>query len=191
VALYEPGSLVLVLAPTQRQGDLFLARARRTLSRVTRLAQVSTTSLTLENGSQLVSLPGENPDGIRAYANVRLLVIDEAARVSDEAFIACMPMVGLGGQVLAITTPDARAGWAWEAWDAADSEWERVRVTAQESSQWPPERVEKARRRLSPQGFRCEVEAEWVGAMHGVFDPDAVAAMLCPVPAVLDRVRLP
>lgn len=189
VALFDPGSLVLVLGPTQRQADLFLSRCRRTLTRLTRLTQVSTTSLTLENRSQLVSLPGDNPDGIRGYANARLLVVDEAARVSDAAFVACLPMVGRDGQVLALTTPDARAGWVWEAWSAPDSAWVRIRITAHESEQWPPERIERARRELSPYGFRCEVEAEFVGSEHGVFDVDAVAAMLCAAAPARDGVR--
>lgn len=189
VAAYEPGSLVLVIGPTQRQADLLLSRVRNTLRRLTTLTQTSSTSVTTEAGSQVVSLPGDAPDNIRGYSAARLLVVDEAARVSDAAWTAVAPMVGPGGQVLALTTPDARAGWCWEAWSDPDSGWKRVKVTAHDSALWPPERIEAKRRELSPQGFRCEIECEWVGTEHGVFDPDAVAAMLCGAVPVLDGVR--
>lgn len=189
VAQYEPGALVLVIAPTQRQADLLLSRVRLILRRVTKLTQVSTTSLTTEAGSQVVSLPGDAPDNIRGYAAARLLIVDEAARVSDAAWTAVAPMVGNGGQVLALTTPDARAGWCWEAWSADVPGWERVKVTAHESGLWSPERIAAKRRELSPHGFRCEIECEWVGAEHGLFDPDAVAAILCGAAPVLDGWR--
>ena len=37
--------------------------------------------LELTNGSRIVALPGESDATIRGYSQVRLLVIDEAARV--------------------------------------------------------------------------------------------------------------
>ena len=48
----------------------------------------------LQNGSRLLALPGDNDgDTIRGLANVRLAIIDEAARCSDALIAAIRPML--------------------------------------------------------------------------------------------------
>ena len=47
--------------------------------------------LELENGSRVISLPG-NEKTVRGLASVDLIVIDEAARVDDELLAATRPM---------------------------------------------------------------------------------------------------
>src|SRR5262245_55529722 len=87
-ALLQP-SLVLLLSPTQRQsGELFrdkVVRLYQALGRPVKAVQETALSLTLANGSRVISLPG-NAGGIRGYSGVSLLVIDEAAQVSDELY---------------------------------------------------------------------------------------------------------
>ncbi len=95
-ALYDAGSLTLLLSPTLRQsGELFkkcLAVYRafgrpvpaeavyRAFGRPVPAESETALTLTLENGSRIVSLPGRD-DTIRGYSGVRLLVVDEASRV--------------------------------------------------------------------------------------------------------------
>ncbi len=86
-ALYHPGSLVLLLAPALRQSsELFrkVAVAYRALGRPVAAVSETTLWLTLENGSRIVSLPGADDGQIRGFSAVDLLIVDEAARVSDE-----------------------------------------------------------------------------------------------------------
>ena len=49
-------------------------------------------SLRFPNGSRIVGLPGKE-DTIRGYSEVSLLIIDEAARVTDEMYKALRPML--------------------------------------------------------------------------------------------------
>src|ERR1035437_3697783 len=89
-AIYQPGSLVLLLSPSLRQsGELFrkVTGFYGDLGRPVSAEQESATTLSLGNGSRVVSLPG-SPDTVRGFSGVRLLVIDEAAMTSDELFIA-------------------------------------------------------------------------------------------------------
>src|SRR6266487_2870070 len=79
-ALYEPGSLVLLLSPSLRQSqELFRAclSIYRALDRPVPAEAESALRLELGNHSRNVSLPGK--DGtVRSFSGVRLLTIDGA-----------------------------------------------------------------------------------------------------------------
>ena len=133
-ALFHAGSLVLLLSPSLRQsGELFrkLAGFYADLGKPIPPVQETALSLTLTNGSRVVSLPA-SPDTIRGYSAVDLLVIDEAAMVPDELFIAVNPMLAVSqGRLVCLSTPLGKRGWFHESWNDPQADWERVRVTAE------------------------------------------------------------
>lgn len=135
VAVYEPGSLILLLSPSQRQSaELFkkVLAVYKSLGRPIASEAESALTLTLENGSRVVSLPGSEAT-IRSYSAVRLLIVDEASRVEDETISAVRPMLAVsGGQLIALSTPAGRRGWWYDAWENGGNIWQRVRVTAAE-----------------------------------------------------------
>ncbi len=99
VATYEPGSLVLLLSPSQRQSAELLRMALafyRSLGRPVASEAENAMSLTLESGSPIVSLPGSEGT-VRGFSGVRLIVVDEAARVPDELYVAVRPMLAVFG----------------------------------------------------------------------------------------------
>lgn len=131
-ALYEADSLCLMLSPTLRQsGELFkkAAGGYRELGRPVAASSETALSVTLANGSRIVSLPGD--DGtIRGYSGVRLLSIDEASRVPGDLYMAVRPMLAVsGGRLVALSTPFGTRGWWYEAW-RSDEAWERYEVPA-------------------------------------------------------------
>jgi hypothetical protein len=111
-ALYEPGSLVLCLAPSQNQSrELFrkLVNFYREAGDLDPEAE-SAQRLELPDGSRVVSLSG-NPATVRGYSGPRLVILDEAAWIDDELFHAVTPMLAAGGRLVAMTTPFGRRGW--------------------------------------------------------------------------------
>jgi hypothetical protein len=119
-ALLEDGSLTLLLSPTLRQsGELFRQKVLpqwRALGCPKSGRPPTALELHLTNGSRIVSLP-DNESGIRGFSGVSLLVIDEAARVSDALYCAVRPMLAVSrGRVLALSTPFGKRGWFYEAW---------------------------------------------------------------------------
>ncbi len=81
-----PKSLVVVASPTDRQSAEFVEKARAFVVQLGLKARGdghNKTSLRLPNGSRIVGLPGKEAN-IRGFSAVSLLIIDEAARVSDE-----------------------------------------------------------------------------------------------------------
>jgi hypothetical protein len=86
-AAYQPGSLILVVSPSQRQsGELFrrILDMWQLMGRPIPADSENTTTLALSNGSRILAMPGD-PETIRGPDAVRLLIIDEASRVSDDS----------------------------------------------------------------------------------------------------------
>jgi hypothetical protein len=133
-ALYEPDALVLLLSPSLRQSQELFKKALgiyRTLDFPVPAQVESTLRLELENGSRIVSLPG-NQQTVRGFSGVRLLAIDEAARVPEDLYLSVRPMLAVSrGRLLALSTPFGTRGWWYEAWRSPEP-WERFEIPAHE-----------------------------------------------------------
>lgn len=159
VAVYEPGSLVLIISPSQRQSDEMLLRIRalyRTLGQP-KPSKDSGSEMVLENGSRIVSLPGTEGTS-RGFAGARLIVLDEAARVPDDIYASVLPMVASDGAIWALSTPWGRRGWFFEAFESRGGIWERHRVTVHESAQYDERRISEVRGALGGFVFASDYE---------------------------------
>jgi terminase large subunit-like protein len=180
-ALLEPGSLTLLLSPTLRQsGELFrdkVLRFWRGLGYPLRGRSPTQLELTLANGSRIVSLPGEEGT-IRGFSGVRLLVIDEAARVQDDLYKAVRPMLATSrGRLIALSTAFARMGWYFDCW-TGKGQWRRVKVKAGDCPRIPKEFLEEEWRALGPRWYAMEYECEFQDAVAALFSQaDIEAAM--------------
>jgi hypothetical protein len=179
-ALLEPESLVLVLSPTLRQsGEILRDKVLRLYNRLGRpvpAVQESALQLALANGSRVISLPGEEGT-VRGYSSVRLLVIDEAARVSDELYRGVRPMLAVsGGRLLALSSAWAKQGWYYEEWSGAGP-WRRVKVTARDCRRIDPAFLEEERAALGPVWYAMEYECEFTAGVAGLFRPEDIQAM--------------
>jgi len=132
-ALYASDSLVLLLSPSLRQsGELFkkCIATYKDLGRPVSPESETALTLTLQNGSRIVSLPGSKDGNIRGYSGVNLLVIDEAAWVAESLYMSVRPMLAVsGGRMLALSTPHGTRGWFYEAWRGVEP-WELYEVPA-------------------------------------------------------------
>ncbi len=131
-ALYRPGSLVLILAPAERQAkETFgkVAQAYRKLGHSVAPDSYRKLGMQLANGSRIEALPGSEKT-IRGFSGVDLLVLDEAARVEDGLYFAVRPMLAAsGGTLIMLSTPAGRRGVFFEEWTEGVG-WERYEVPA-------------------------------------------------------------
>ncbi len=170
-ALYDAGSLTLLLSPTLRQsGELFrkCLAVYRALGRPVPAESETALTLTLENGSRIVSLPGK--DGtIRGYSGVRLLVVDEASRVPNDLYLAVRPMLAVsGGRLALLSTPFGTRGFFYEAWrDRAAWDWYEVLAT--DCPRIPPEFLEEERRTLGEWWYQQEYFCQFLDAQSAAF----------------------
>jgi len=132
-ALYKPDSLILMLSPSLRQsGELFRKALAlyRGLGRPVPPESETALTLTLTNGSRIVSLPGTKDGTVRGFSGVDLIVIDEAAWVQDALYLSVRPMLAVsGGRLVALSTPHGTRGWFFNAWRGSEP-WERYEVPA-------------------------------------------------------------
>jgi hypothetical protein len=177
-ALTEPGSLVLLLSPSARQsGELF----RKVLDLWYRLGkpvanakpQENATRLELVNGSRIESLPGTETT-VRSFSAVKLLVIDEAARVPDPLYFAIRPMLAVSkGRLIALSSAWAKVGWFYEAWTGSGN-WHRIKVTAHQCPRITPEFLREEEEALGPRWFAMEYMAEFGDAVDALFTEEQI-----------------
>jgi hypothetical protein len=173
-AVFQPGSLTLLLSPSLRQSvELFrkVLEGYRALGRPVTTSAMTQTRLELTNGSRVVCLPGRE-DTIRSFGGVTLLVIDEAARVPDDLYRAVRPMLAVSrGRLICLSTPFGRRGFFHRAWADNEASWQRVRVSWQQCPRITPEFIEEERRAMGEAWVRQEFECSFE-ALEGLVYPD-------------------
>ncbi len=176
-AHHEAGSLTLVVSPSARQSGEFLRKVTgfaRKLGIRPKGDGDNEISLELPNGSRIVGLPGSEAT-IRGFSAVRLLLVDEAARVSDELYLAIRPMLAVsGGGLWLMSTPFGKRGFFYEAWEHGGGDWERIRAPATECGRIAPSFLEEERAAMGERSFRQEYLCEFEDSVSGIFDRDQV-----------------
>jgi len=175
-ALVAPGSLILILAPAERQAkELFtkVAQFYRLLGHPIPADSYRKLGMHLSNGSRIEALPGTEKT-VRSFSGVDLLIVDEAARVADELYYAVRPMLAVsGGRLLMLSTPFGKRGVFYEEW-TGDSAWERYAASAEECPRIPPEFLEEERKTLGAWWFAQEYECRFMDTVDQVFQTDVI-----------------
>lgn len=171
-ALFRPGSLCLMCSPTQRQsGELFKKAVGiyRDLGRPVPADSETALTLTLENGSRIVSLPGQE-NTVRSYSGVTLLSIDEASRVPDGLYLSLRPMLAVsGGRLVALSTPRGTRGWWYEAWRSTTQPWERYEVPAEQCPRISAAFLAEEQASIGEWWYRQEYDCAFLDAESSAF----------------------
>jgi Terminase large subunit, T4likevirus-type, N-terminal len=180
-AYFEPESLTVVLSPSARQSAEFLRKASgfaRKLEIRPRGDGDNEISLLFPNGARIVGLPGSEST-VRGFSAVSLMIIDEAARVSDELYKTLRPMTAVSsGDMLLMSTPSGQRGFFYEAWVSRTEEWERISVPATECERIPKEFLEEERAVMGDWWFRQEYLCEFVDTEDCLFSRELIEAAL-------------
>jgi Terminase large subunit, T4likevirus-type, N-terminal len=170
-ALYDPGALILLLSPSMRQSQELFRKALdtyRALDRPVSAEAESALRLELTNGSRIVSLPGKDHT-VRGFSGVRLLAIDEAARVPDELYLSVRPMLAVsGGRLVALSTPFGTRGWWYQAWRSSEP-WERYQIPATDCPRISVAFLEEEQRAMGEWWYRQEYFCEFLEGQHQPF----------------------
>jgi hypothetical protein len=183
-ALYHAGSLVLVLAPAERQAkETFgkMASFYHALGHPIPADSYRKLGLALANGSRIEALPGTEKT-IRGFSGVDLLLVDEASRIEDVLYHAVRPMLATsGGRLVLLSTPAGRRGVFFEEWtgEAGDgSAWERYEVTAEECPRIPASFLEEERAALPAFIYDQEYCCAFVDLEDQLFGYDLVQSSI-------------
>ncbi|MBA3875643.1 MAG: hypothetical protein C0498_01680 [Anaerolinea sp.] len=150
VARSAPGKLAAIISPSMKQSTEVTQRARVGLWDLgERLVQDSTSLIRLENGSRILSLPG-TARAVRGYS-ADLLILDEAAWITDETWTAARPITSATrGRTIVQSTPGVPVGWFWELTRDVPEGWHEMRVTSEQAPTVDPEFLAREKARLDP-----------------------------------------
>src|SRR5215831_5495466 len=180
-ALYQEGSLTLVLSPSQRQSMETYRKIRESynlLSDVPALTQESSIKLELANGSRVQVLPGKEQT-VRGFSGVDLLICDEAARIDDALYQSIRPMLAVsGGQIILLSTPFGSRGFFFKEWTEGGDDWKRVRVTADQCPRIDRAWLEKERQRIGDWWFSREYGCSFVDNLEACFSTADIQAAI-------------
>jgi hypothetical protein len=172
-AVYEPGTKVVIVAPSFRQSSELFRTVADYFDRFGKgLHQIKNKSeLTLNNGSRIVCVPC-NEHTIRGFSGINLLIIDEAARVPEDVYQAVRPMlIASHGRMICLSTPQGKRGFFYKAWTSTDQDWQRIEIPATMCPRLRPEDLEQERRALGDVAFRQEYMCTFE-VLKGLIYPD-------------------
>jgi hypothetical protein len=189
----QPGSLVLVVAPSLRQSAETVRKAEqfvRKLGARPRGDGDNQVSILLPNQSRIVGLP-ESEHTIVGFSNVALLVIDEAARVPDTTYHALRPMLlNSDGALWMLSTPLGQRGFFHQTWLASRSlgegwlasrslgeGWLAIHVPASANPRIRPGWIDEERATLPKARFAQDYECEFLQPDNAVFREEDVQAL--------------
>lgn len=179
-ALYSAPALVLLVSPSLRQSQELFRKTRefhQDLSVTPGLEQESALRVEFKNGSRIIALPGSEAT-VRGYSAVKLLIMDEAARIPDEFYAAVRPMLATTqGKLVALTTPYGCRGWFYDAWNSG-GKWERTRITADMCPRIDSAWLAEERRNIGELQYRQEYLCEFVDTDEQVFSTAIVEAAI-------------
>ena len=180
-----PGALVLAVAPSLRQSQELYGRTKDVIAAlgdaVAPIIEESAQRLVLANGSRLMALPGGREDTIRGFPAVDVVVLDEAARISDGAYEALRPVVAVsGGTVVALSTPWGKRGWFWKEWSEGGDAWRRASVRAEACPRIPKDWLAREQASMPDFYYRQEFGCEFIEAEGALFSLDDIERAVDP-----------
>jgi len=161
-ALHKPKLSICVISRTKEQAGLLIEkvsdcavhlglRVRRVLGQ--------RYSFKFPNGSQIVAVPHNEDTSAGRTANI--LIVDEAARVSDRVYFStsCY-VVRTHGAIWLLSTPKRQAGFFYNFWHNADPKWKRVFSNVHDCPDLDPDYLD-IQKRADPHGYAQDFECQF------------------------------
>lgn len=156
-ALFRPGSLSVIASPTQPQSAEGLRKVKVILAQAgCKLKADNVYRIELDNGSRVMALPGDD-DNIRGLTVDGWIIVDEAARVTEELIAALRPMRAQRphARLAMLSTANTLSDPFWQVWSAEDYDWTRIKATAEVES-YAPGFLDNERRNLGEAAYQRE-----------------------------------
>lgn len=190
-ALVRPSQIVVCVSPSQRQSDLWMGRLKELALAKEEIrsdvADLSQSEIAFSNGSRVYSLPSgaQGSATIRGFQRVSILVVNEAAWVSDETFTAISAFLAVGGpssKLILISTPFGQSGYLWRAFNS--DLFAKSHVTTVSNPLIPTDFIEKERSSMDPLSFASEWGAQFLSSQSAYFPTELVQRCVQAYPLV-------
>ncbi len=194
-ALSRPGQQIIIVSTDARHSQK-LANLCRGLARRLGVAVkgdgTNERSVLFPNGSVIVPLPGK-PEAMRGFT-ANLLIVDEAAGVPDEVYVAATPMLAAtDGELWLLSTPKGKRGFVYEVWAGKDSAaypWLRMEGKPTEHTRIRPEFLANEQRSQTAEQYDAEYGCQFTTPDRYVFPEEWLEqAFRVEIPTFDERTR--
>lgn len=185
MTVIQPGAVVLVVSKT-------LAQTGETIRKMDRFFHAldiptrrsgdgkTMTRVLIPNefqGSRVIGLAADD-DKVRSYS-AHMVILDEAARVPDDVWLAIEPTLATtSGELIAASTPEGKRGMFWEVWANGGPAWLRIHATVEECPRVSRDFIENQRRIHGEKFFRKEYLCEFIETGTYLLSRDQVEKLL-------------
>jgi len=181
-AANNPKQIILMIAYTEKQAYALFFKTLMYLeakySKMIKKGKDKPTkhTINLTNGSQIMCYAaGLEGEGLRTYT-LTSLVIDEAAPMSREVFIATMPMLSVtGGTMDILSTPRGKAGFFYDCSKRED--FTKFYVSAEDCPRHSKEFLESQKEMMSTLEYAQEYLAKFLDDLKRVFSDEWIKAV--------------
>jgi hypothetical protein len=131
--------------------------------------------ITFINGSQILFASAEQGDNIRGatVSKYGIMIIDEAAYITDEVYYVCTPFVNANNApTLIVSTPRFKSGFFYDFFE--DGRNGKPNIYSYDFTEYPnpyltKERLEMYRSKMPLNLFRADYLGQWMEAMSDIF----------------------
>lgn len=174
-ALSHPNQRCGFVAPILKQAKPLYKDIVRNLKPLVAESNGSDLEVTFINGSSLHFMSAEQGDNLRGFTVSQhgLLIIDEAAYISDDVFYTVTPFVNANNApIVAVSTPRFRSGFFYDFY--TDGLAGKDGIYSYDFNDWPnpyitPERLELLKKKMPLNLFRADYLGEWMETTSDLF----------------------
>ena len=184
-ALTTENALILIIAE-QRQSNEDLRKIRELQAAYSKylkktyggklvlsLKTDNVTSLEFANGSRIIALPAN--EKVRGFSAPTMVILDEAARLRDEVFVAVDPMLEVSnGQLILASTPEGTSGFFHREWDNPRYQKAKFEVPWQFCPRIKQESIEEKRILYGEAFIAQEYECRFLDELTALFTETAL-----------------
>lgn len=205
-AMTRPKITVLIVSPVQRQSSLLFRKMKNLITELSQhhseytddnqfkyVVRETATVIEFANGSEIHSLPaGDDASGLRGFT-AHLIILDEAAQIKDEVFVALKPMFATtwkSSQWLMISTPKGVKNYFYEACTKPVLGYKEYTARSRDSPLITEEFLLAERESMTLNEYLQEYEAEFVSEADTFFTLDEIRDMMikeCPTKTEPDK----
>jgi len=162
-ALLKPGVSICVISRTKEQAALLIEKvsdAAVYLGLPIRRVLGQRHSFRFPNGSQIVAV-AHNAD-TSAGRTAHILVVDEAARVSDKVFFSVSRFITrTNGAIWLLSTPNRQFGFFYNHWHDKDPRWTRIFSNVRDCPDIDPDYL-ALQKSIDPHGYQTDFECQFL-----------------------------
>ena len=177
-AVRKRKKVVLIVAAVERQAQLLFEKTLAMIleldkTQILKNKKPTKSFVELKNNTRIYCVPvGLSGYGIRGFT-VDLLIVDEAAFLSEDVWAAIIPMLAVSkGDLILLSTPRGAKGYFYECFK--DNEYKNWHVSSEDCPRISKEFLETQKKRMTKLEYAQEFKGEFIESLQKYFPTELI-----------------